>query len=349
MSLDVALQRLWYSRSLRWQTALLLPLSWLFIAIVALRRAAYASGIFASVRVARPVVIVGNITVGGTGKTPFTIWLARALASRGHRVGIVLRGYGGTARDWPRRVRSDTPWQEVGDEAVLLAQATAAIVVAGPDRVAAATHAIEQGADIVVADDGLQHYRLQRDCEILVIDTERGFGNGQRLPAGPLREAQTRLAEVDVVVATRRGGAAAEVSVPRAVVADSRVTEAVSLANGRRRALEQFRGQPVHAVAAIGNPQGFFSALTARGLEVRTHAYPDHAPLTADELSFGDGLPVLMTEKDAVRCRALADAPSGHRSDRYWFVPLEVILDARDAETILAQVTAAVARASTAR
>src|SRR5262249_2346534 len=156
-----------------------------FIALAALRRAAYASGVFASVRVARPVVVVGNLTVGGTGKTPFTIWLARALSARGHKVGIVLRGYGGPGRQGPRVVTPATPWQEVGDEAVLLAQVTSAIVVAGPDRAAAATRAIEQGADIIVADDGLQHYRLRRDCEIVVVDAERGFGNGQRLPAGP--------------------------------------------------------------------------------------------------------------------------------------------------------------------
>ena len=181
--LDAFFQRLWYERAARWLSILLLPLSWVFGAVVALRRWAYRSGLLTSHRAGRPVVVVGNISVGGAGKTPLTIWLASQLAARGVRVGIILRGYGGRADQWPREVTSATPVIDVGDEAVLLARRTSAIVIAGPDRVADAQRAIARGAQIVLSDDGLQHYRLTRDCEIAVVDAQRGLGNGRLLPA----------------------------------------------------------------------------------------------------------------------------------------------------------------------
>ncbi len=162
----------------------------------AVRRTAYRRGWSQSFRVSRPVIVVGNITVGGTGKTPMTIWLAERLQSRGVRVGIVLRGYGGTSTQWPRDVTNETSAEEVGDEAVLLARRTGRVVVAGPDRVAAANRAIERGAQVIVCDDGLQHYRLVRNLEIAVIDERRGLGNGRLLPAGPLREPPSRLKSV---------------------------------------------------------------------------------------------------------------------------------------------------------
>ena len=169
-----------------------------------MRRAAYGVGLFRSYRVDRPVLVVGNITVGGVGKTPLTIWLASSSRARGVRVGIILRGYGGTVADMAASRDRTYPVEEVGDEAALLAQRTSAIVVAGPDRVADARLAIELGAEVVLSDDGLQHYRLARDCEIAVIDEQRGLGNGRLLPAGPLRERRTRLSSVDLVVLTRR-------------------------------------------------------------------------------------------------------------------------------------------------
>jgi tetraacyldisaccharide 4'-kinase len=208
VSADSFLQRVWYDREAQWLSFALLPLSWLFGFVVACRRAAYRFGLLRRVRVARPVVVIGNVTVGGTGKTPFAIWLAAQLQAKGMRVGIVLRGYGGSSAQWPRDVRSDTAPEEVGDEAVLLAQRTGAIVVAGPDRVAAAHRAIECGAEIVLSDDGLQHYRLARDREIVVIDGRRGVGNRQLLPAGPLREPVSRLAQADLRVVSWRDGSA---------------------------------------------------------------------------------------------------------------------------------------------
>jgi tetraacyldisaccharide 4'-kinase len=332
---DAFFQQVWYDRRARWLALLLLPLSWLFGLVVAVRRAAYRGRILRSVAVARPVVVVGNITVGGTGKTPFTIWLANRLQARGARVGIVLRGYGGRSSHWPRDVEQQTKWEEVGDEALLLAASTGAIVVAGPDRVAAAQRAVERGAEIVLCDDGLQHYRLARRCEIAVVDARRGFGNGRMLPSGPLREPRSRLEDVDLVVMTRRLGTAAS-SIPHArviVEVVPRLGDAIAIVSGARRSLSSFAGQRVHAVAGIGNPQAFFEALTAAGLEVMAHPLPDHAVPVAADVSFRDGTPVLMTEKDAVKCRALAD-------DRHWAVRMDVTMSEEHATAVMALIDA---------
>jgi tetraacyldisaccharide 4'-kinase len=314
---------------------LLLPLSWLFALIVGFRRVAFAKRWFATTRIRVPVIVVGNITVGGTGKTPFTIWLATQLIERGFRVGIVLRGYGGKARQWPLHVGASADWKEVGDEAVLIAtQVRDAIVVADPNRVRAAQKAVELGADIILSDDGLQHYRLQRDIEILVIDEQRRFGNGRLLPAGPLREPLSRREDVDLRVISRRVDRADPDinSFDRSarqgdVVATGALKHALNLHDGRVVTLDHFRGARVHAVAAIGNPNAFFNALRASGLDVREHAYRDHAELTAADITFTDGAAVLMTQKDAVKCRGIADS-------RHWSVPLELDVNLTDAELL---------------
>jgi tetraacyldisaccharide 4'-kinase len=332
MRFDLALQRVWYESGSPWSAPLLIPLSWLFEGIVALRRLLYRAGVLRSIRVERPVVVVGNITVGGAGKTPFVIWLASQLQARGVRIGIVLRGYGGHSAHWPREVVATTAWWEVGDEAVLLAKRTGAIVVAGPDRVAAARRAIELGAEIVVADDGMQHYRLARQMEIAVVDELRRFGNERLLPAGPLREPRSRLASVDLTVITQRSSRAVAAAIPaglgKHVVATPGLADAISLTSGERRPLAGFRDRPVHAVAGIGHPQAFFAALTAAGLQVRAHPFPDHAALRREDIVFGDGLPVLMTEKDAVKCAAFADAT-------HWMAPLDLQIVEAEAETVL--------------
>lgn len=343
--LDAFFQRMWYEGEHRWLSLVLLPLSWLFSALAAMRRAFYRAGVFRSLRVARPVIVIGNITVGGAGKTPLTIWLARRLAARGVRVGIILRGYGGASATWPRDVAHDSSPAEAGDEAVLLASRTGAIVVAGPDRVAAAERAIARGAEVVLSDDGLQHYRLGRDCEIAVLDEQRVLGNRRLLPAGPLREPGSRLATADAVVMTRRPGAAPVESEPPTVgarlVAVARLGDAVSLVSGETRPLRQFRGRAVHALAAIGNPEAFFRALAVEGLDVRPHPFPDHAAPTSSDLRFGDDAPVLMTEKDAVKCRRLADA-------RLWSVPMLIEMSEADAAVIDAIVARVLAPDSTA-
>ena len=329
-SADSFLQRVWYDRHAQWLSLVLLPLSWLFGAVVTCRRLAYRIGLLPRVRVARPVVVIGNVTVGGTGKTPFTIWLATLLQAQGRRVGIVLRGYGGNSSHWPRDVSSDSAPEEVGDEAVLLASRTGAIVVAGPDRVAAAQRAIERGAEIVLSDDGLQHYRLARDREIVVIDGRRGVGNRRLLPAGPLREPVSRLTQADLrVISWRDGSARSLTPVPATIQACARLAEAWALVGGETRPVETFRGSRVHAVAAIGHPQQFFAALQELGIEVAPHALPDHARLTAADISFPDALPVLMTEKDAVKSRAIAD-------QRHWAVRMDVMVTEQDAAAVQA-------------
>ena len=326
---DPFLQQIWYRGRSRWLLVLLLPLSALFWIIVSLRQLAYRLGVLRAHSIGRPVVVIGNITVGGTGKTPFVIWLAEVLQGQGIQVGIVLRGYGGSSAQWPRDVHPDASVGEVGDEAVLHASRTGAIVVAGPDRVAAAKRAVERGAAIVLCDDGLQHYRLARDIEIAVMDSERGLGNRLLLPAGPLREPPSRLNSVDLLVRTQRTAAGRDSSVDSASVsASARLGDAIAIRSGERRSLDFFTKQPVHAVAGIGNPQAFFDSLQEAGLQVDGRALPDHAVPTRADIDFGDHAPVLMTEKDAVKCRGLVD-------DRHWAVRLDMVVNEADTARVL--------------
>jgi tetraacyldisaccharide 4'-kinase len=330
MSLAGALQRLWYGP--RWASLPLWPLAWLFRGVVAIRRGLYRAGVLQAERVSVPVVVVGNLTVGGTGKTPVAAWLAQQLGLRGYRVGIVLRGYGGRTVGGSRVVTPDSDPAEVGDEAVLHALRGPQVVVVGADRVAAARRAAEAGIDVVVCDDGLQHVRLARDVEIAVVDAARGFGNGQLLPAGPLREPPARLAQVDAVVRTeRRTGGAPRVAPrgPLTVTARLQLGDAVNLGSGERRPLADFRGRPVEAVAGIGHPAAFFDGLRAAGLAVESHALADHAALDPAALPFAAGATVLMTEKDAVKCRAYAGAD-------WWFVELALGFDRAAAGELLA-------------
>jgi tetraacyldisaccharide 4'-kinase len=315
---------------------LLWPLSLVFAMLASLRQGLYRLGIFKSQRVARPVIVVGNITVGGTGKTPFVIWLTQQLRERGLHPAIITRGYAGRAAQWPQVVTERSDPLEVGDETVLLAQRTQAIVVAGPDRVADAQRAIELGADVIVCDDGLQHYRLQRDAEIVLFDAARGAGNELYLPAGPLREGMHRLGSVSLVVLHRRGSTqtSREVQFSNAVQVSSELGSVQSLVNVEQRSLTSFAGQSVHAVAGIGNPGAFFAALRAAGLIVDGKALPDHAPIAASDLMFNDALPVLMTEKDAVKCRAFADS-------RCWSVELKLLVSPEQKQRIMAVCDAA--------
>ena len=288
---------LWHTRTpLVWP---LLPLSALYCAVVSVRRWAYRVGIRNIHRLDVPVIVVGNLSVGGTGKTPLVTWLAQFLRQQGYRPGLVARGYGGKASRWPQAVTAGSDPAFVGDEPVLLAHATGCPMRVAPDRVAAARALLaEHNCNVILSDDGLQHYALGRDIEIAVIDGERRFGNGQCLPAGPLREPASRLKDVDLIVAN---GAAQAGEFAMQVHAG----EAINLVSGERRALESFRGQPVHAAAGIGHPARFFTALQDAGLTVEPHAFPDHHAFRPEELAFDDGA-VLMTEKDAVKCRRFA-------------------------------------------
>lgn len=335
MSLDARMQAIWYGRrGVSW--LLLVPFSWLFYTAVALRRWAFRVGLLRSVQLSRPVIVVGNLTVGGTGKTPLVIWLSKRLAQQGFKVGIVTRGYGGTAKSWPQAVQADSDPTEVGDEAVLIAQQTEALVFAGPDRVSDARQAIAAGAEIVICDDGLQHYRLRRDCEWLVLDSSRMLGNGSLLPAGPLREPIERLKEAGLILLNRRIGRA--VPPPPGVSMmeyGMGLTGLRSLHSGEHAALSKLRGQQVHVVTGIGNPQSFVDALRLHGLNVSARVLPDHASFTASDVDFGDALPVLMTAKDAVKCRDFTNPSRAPQSGQYWVVEAEVVMEEAVAAQLL--------------
>ncbi len=255
----------------------------------------------AAVRLSKPVIVVGNIAIGGSGKTPLTIALVERLRGQGWQPGVISRGYGGSTRGVHRVLPSDDP-AVTGDEPLLIAQRTGAPVFIGRDRVAAGQALLAAtDADIVIADDGLQHYRLARDIEIAVVDGRRRSGNGRLLPAGPLRESVARLDEVDLVLVNgeRQAGEPGF---------DLVMGDATPLSGAAVRPLPAFAATRVHAVAGIGDPGRFFDALSAAGLTVIAHPFPDHYAFSAGDLSFDDGLPVLMTEKDAVKCRGIAPA-----------------------------------------
>ncbi len=328
------LQALWYRNATpSWPLRLL---SQPFGLVVRLRRAGYARGALYSRRLPKPVIVVGNISVGGSGKTPLVIWLARQLAERGLRPGVVLRGYGGSAARGrtPRLVQLDSDVLVVGDEALLLRERTELPVAVGRDRAAAAQLLLAAGVDVIIADDGLQHLRLARDFEIAVIDGERGVGNGWLLPAGPLREPALRLASVDAIVvngavtgavSTLQGTWEARTFFMRLTGEWLRTLGG----GGEPVALASLAGQRVHAIAGIGHPQRFFAQLASAGLKVIAHAFPDHHRYRAAELEFGDQLPLLMTEKDAVKCRAFAAA-------NRWYLPVAASFAGADGSALLA-------------
>ncbi len=328
MSAQAWFNRLWYGRSP--PPPWLLPLSWLYGAAAAAHRALYRRGWLAIQHVEAPVIIVGNLTAGGSGKTPLVAWLARGLAAQGLRPGIASRGYRagvGTAR----LVLPGDSAAEVGDEPVMLARRTGLPVAIGRARAQAARLLIEAGCNVIVADDGLQHHALARNCEILVVDGERRFGNERLLPAGPLREHPRRLTTVDAVVAN--GGEAAPGELAMRLVAN----KAVSLRDGREYPLAEFSGRSVHALAGIGDPERFFRMLRAAGMDVVPHPLDDHAAIGAADIRFDDDNPVLMTEKDAVKCAQEAD-------DRHWFVPVEADFGEADAAALMQVVLRSITR-----
>lgn len=318
MTVKARLAQRWLEAAYRgdaWLT-LLRPLEWLYRWLVAQRARRYASGAAPVWHAPVPVIIVGNITLGGTGKSPLVAWLARWLTERGWQPGIVARGYGGRAGAYPLHVTSVTPVTECGDEPRMLAEQTGVPVVVDPDRSRGARALIEAGCDILLSDDGLQHLALGRDLEIAVVDGRRGFGNGRCLPAGPLREPLSRLDSVSAVVVNGE---------PMVVTPDGGYGMALapvawrSLDDGRRVPLAPlpFSG-PVHAIAGIGNPPRFQLTLERLGVASTLHAFADHHVYRGADLVMAGDKPLVMTAKDAVKCRGLAPADS-------WVLDVEAV------------------------
>ena len=325
-----SLQRRWHeNRPPPWWT---LPLAALYGLVVRMRRAWYRHGWLRARKLPVPIVVVGNIVAGGAGKTPLTIALVEALRARGFKPGVVSRGYGGTARA-PMLLDAQPDPAVVGDEPALIRVRTGAPVAVGADRPSAAMLLPDERVDVIIADDGLQHYALARDVEICVVDGARGQGNGRLLPAGPLREPASRLDEVDFVVCNAGSSARGDPSDPAmqsAIPMRLHGDTARSLRSGSDRPLQSFAGTRVHAVAGIGHPPRFFDALRAAGIEVAAHPFADHHRYTPADLDFGDRLPVLMTEKDAVKCRAFARA-------NWWSVPVTAELPAAFFDAVAAR------------
>ena len=332
MGLKVAIVHSWQRRGAG--ARLLLPFALALTQLVALRRLLYRMGLLPTVRLPVPVVVVGNITAGGSGKTPLVLWLADELARSGRTPGIVSRGYGGRGRA-PRPVSPQDDASVVGDEPLLLARRAPCPVWIGADRVAAARGllAMHPECNLIIADDGLQHYRLGRDYEIVVLD-ELGLRNGWPLPAGPLREPISRIAEVDAVVLNGEVPADVAASLPSRQVAAMKL---VGTRFYRLDAPEQtadasaFRGQRVHAIAGIGNPRRFFDHLSELGLMFSAHPFLDHYRYRAADLAFQDCDVLLMTEKDAVKCRNIAPANT-------WVLPVYAQLSPEFAGSIMEKI-----------
>lgn len=284
---------------------LLWPIAQIFSCLVKLRRFCYKKNILNVYHATVPVIIVGNITVGGTGKTPLVMYFAKLLQQRGFRPGIVTRGYKGKIRT-AALVHPNADPLLVGDEAALMANNCSCPVMIAKNRSIGVQALVQHHkVDIILSDDGLQHYALGRDIEIAVIDGQRRFGNGHSLPMGPLREMPTRLKSVDLTIVN---GTDMQVACNRAYMLQD---------SSDSTQLDSFIGKTVHAIAGIGNPQQYFMQLRKLGITVIEHAFPDHYIYKASDIIFTDALPVLMTEKDAVKCRSFA-------KPQHWVVVTQV-------------------------
>lgn len=303
------IEKSWYVN--KWWNIWLLPLSLLFFLLSHARRLWLTRVFKPSKNNAIPVVVIGNINVGGTGKTPLTCRLVELLAEQGIRVGIISRGYGSDAPYYPYSLLEGENAAVVGDEPKLLRDRLGCPVVIGSDRNAAIKLISQQGVDIILSDDGLQHYKMARDYEVVVLDSTRKLGNGWLLPAGPLREGSWRLKEVDVIVENSAGRCAEGLAM--SVVA----TAWVNAKTGERKSLEYFSGKKMHAVAGIGNPQRFFSTLDDLNVKHKDHSFVDHHKFKESDLRLADSFSdqLVMTEKDWVKCSAFAD-------DNMWYLEI---------------------------
>ncbi|MGK0296516.1 MAG: tetraacyldisaccharide 4'-kinase [Gammaproteobacteria bacterium] len=310
MSEQRFIDRIWYGNHPI--SIILLPFSWLYCICVKIRNLAYLIGLLQKESVNVPVIVVGNITVGGAGKTPLVIWLCHKLMEQGYKPGILSRGYGGTTTKWPQQVRVDSDPYSVGDEAVLLAQRTGRPVVVSPNRYLAAIQLLEYTeCNVLLCDDGLQHLSLERDLEIAVIDGDRRFGNGNCLPAGPMREPKSRLSSVDLIVAKHRAG-------KNEHLMQYKYKDMISVNNANNNIQpSSFNNMTIHAVSGIANPERFHAFLKQQGMILIKHVFLDHHKYKLQDLQFDDEFPIVMTEKDAVKCKRFSIENS-------WYLPIYV-------------------------
>jgi tetraacyldisaccharide 4'-kinase len=312
--------KFWYKKNII--SYILLPFSFIYRAIIRLRKSYYQ--FFPTKKLPVPIIIVGNITVGGTGKTPLVIYLAEFLKSKGYSPGIVSRGYGGKSKNYPLAVTSESKVEETGDEAFLLRQRTKCPVVIAPKRIAAVNALLlKENCNVIISDDGLQHYALPRDIEIAVIDAELGFGNKFCLPAGPLREPLKRLRKIDFIIKNCNTG-----------LSESEYNMALepvifyNIKNPKiTKKINEFKNQTVHAFAGIGNPKRFFQTLRQLGLNVIEHSFPDHYTFRSNDFSLRNEI-IIMTEKDAVKCDAIA-------TENCWCLKIEAKLSDKFNDTLL--------------
>jgi tetraacyldisaccharide 4'-kinase len=315
------LENIWYNNGKG--RFILLPLSALYCAINRYQRKKQTKNL---PTLPCPVIVIGNITVGGTGKTPLTIHIAKLLEEEGYKPAIITRGYGGEATQWPQSVTAQTDPKQVGDEAVLMAARTHIPVYAGANRLQSIDQLLKaHDCDVIISDDGMQHYKLPRDIQIAVIDATRLFGNGYCLPAGPLREKKERLDRCDLVVVN--GSESPQKSWLKMMLEGDTL---INLKTGQKKALKDFAANKVNAVTGIGNPQRFYQTLKQGGLNLSTRSFPDHHNFQALDLGFDNQLEIIMTEKDAVKCKSFA-------KESMWYLPVTAKMDKRFKDALFAQ------------
>jgi tetraacyldisaccharide 4'-kinase len=339
------IEKVWFQgHTAKWlMVPLLLPLTFIFALLSFLRRLAFQLGLFKQIKMSVPVVVVGNIGIGGNGKTPVTLYLVEKLTAQGLKVGVVSRGYGSKAPYYPYQVSDVSTAEQAGDEPLLIFQRSGVPVVIGADRIKACQYLIEQGCELIIADDGLQHYRLARDFEFVVVDGKRLFGNGLLLPAGPLRESTRRINSADCVIVngeTSWQKQASTVAMP-VLTMQLKASKVVNVKSGMSVELDIFLAQNlasdkhVNALAGIGDPKRFFNTLEQVGFTIETaKGFVDHQAFAAHDLQqFPSDMALLMTEKDAVKCASFAQ-------ENYWYLPVDAVFSNNiDGESIARVIT----------